>query len=65
MVFSGGCFQNRRLLEALIVQLEGAGIQAFWHQAVPPNDGGLSYGQIAADRLLRFPTGRVSGLPEG
>ena len=65
VVFSGGCFQNRRLLEALIVRLEGAGIQAFWNQAVPPNDGGLSYGQIAADRLLRFPTGRLSGLPEG
>ncbi len=38
MALSGGVFQNRLLLEQLLARL---------NELVPPNDGGLSLGQIA------------------
>lgn len=43
---SGGCFQNRRLTEAAVEQLRMRGIQPYWHQRVPPNDGGIALGQL-------------------
>jgi hydrogenase maturation protein HypF len=46
IVLSGGCFQNRYLTERVIDQLRAAGFQAYWHQLVPPNDGGISLGQV-------------------
>jgi len=48
VVLSGGCFQNRYLTERTIDVLRSAGFRPYWHQQVPPNDGGLSLGQIAA-----------------
>ena len=48
VVLTGGCFQNRRLLELAVEGLRAAGLRAYWHQRVPPNDGGISLGQIAA-----------------
>ena len=48
VALSGGCFQNRYLLERAIHRLEQAGMRAYWHQRVPPNDGGIALGQIAA-----------------
>lgn len=48
VVLTGGCFQNRALTERAIARLRGAGFKPYWHQRVPPNDGGLSLGQIAA-----------------
>lgn len=44
-VLSGGCFQNRILLEGCLQELEGAGFDVFIHQRVPTNDGGISLGQ--------------------
>jgi hydrogenase maturation protein HypF len=44
---SGGSFQNMRLLEGTVAQLERAGFEVFWHSEIPPNDGGLSLGQAA------------------
>lgn len=46
VVLSGGCFQNKRLTEMIIFRLEVVGFKVYWHQSVPPNDGGLSLGQI-------------------
>ncbi len=46
VVLSGGCFQNRHLTERVISQLREAGFQPYWHQRVPPNDGGIALGQI-------------------
>lgn len=48
IVLSGGCFQNKRLLEGSIVRLQEAGFRPFWSQKVPSNDGGIALGQIMA-----------------
>jgi hydrogenase maturation protein HypF len=48
VVLSGGCFQNRYLLERSVGRLRNEGFQVYWHQRVPPNDGGIALGQIAA-----------------
>ncbi len=48
VVLSGGCFQNRYLLERTIERLQAAGFRAAWHQRIPPNDGGIALGQVAA-----------------
>ncbi|MBA3947284.1 MAG: carbamoyltransferase HypF [Herpetosiphonaceae bacterium] len=53
VALSGGVFQNRLLLEQLLGRLEELGFQVYLNRRVPPNDGGLSFGQlaIAAARL--------------
>jgi hydrogenase maturation protein HypF len=48
VVLSGGCFQNSYLTERTIRRLREEGFQPYWHQRVPPNDGGISLGQLAA-----------------
>jgi hydrogenase maturation protein HypF len=48
VVLSGGCFQNRYLTERMVSRLLGAGYRPYWHQRVPPNDGGIALGQIMA-----------------
>ncbi|MDN5851240.1 MAG: carbamoyltransferase HypF, partial [Actinomycetia bacterium] len=53
-VLSGGCFQNRLLLEEVVRRLDGSGLSCLVHARVPANDGGLALGQaaIAAARTL-------------
>ncbi|MFM7314627.1 MAG: carbamoyltransferase HypF [Cyanobium sp.] len=46
----GGCFQNRLLLECTAEALRGQGLEPFWSEAVPCNDGGLAVGQLWAVR---------------
>ena len=55
IVLTGGCFQNRLLLESAADQLTLAGFASFRHQRVPPNDGGIATGQalVAAATLLQ------------
>lgn len=48
VVLSGGCFQNRYLTERAIGRLRQEGFRPYWHQRVPPNDGGICLGQIVA-----------------
>jgi hydrogenase maturation protein HypF len=45
VALSGGCFQNRRLLESCWAGLRAAGLEPYANQRVPANDGGLSLGQ--------------------
>jgi hydrogenase maturation protein HypF len=47
VALSGGCFQNLRLLSSLRNRLEDAGFRVLSHRLVPPNDGGVSYGQAS------------------
>jgi hydrogenase maturation protein HypF len=55
VALSGGCFQNRILFEEACRGLRAQGLRVLTHERVPPNDGGLSLGQvaIAAARLLQ------------
>jgi hydrogenase maturation protein HypF len=47
VVLSGGTFQNLRLLDSTRARLEREGFRVLTHRLVPPNDGGISYGQAA------------------
>ena len=54
VVLSGGCFQNKYLTERTVKRLCEEGFRPYWHQRVPPNDGGIALGQVyAALRLHR------------
>ncbi|MGH3669754.1 MAG: carbamoyltransferase HypF, partial [Pseudonocardiaceae bacterium] len=44
---SGGVFQNVLLLERTVAGLEQRGFRVLTHSRVPPNDGGISLGQVA------------------
>jgi hydrogenase maturation protein HypF len=48
VVLSGGCFQNRYLTERAVRRLQTEGFRPYWHQRVPPNDGGIALGQVVA-----------------
>ena len=48
VVITGGCFQNRYLTERTVRRLREEGFQPYWHQRVPPNDGGIALGQVVA-----------------
>ena len=47
VVLSGGVFQNRLLLERTAALLVGAGLRVLVPRRLPPNDGGIAYGQVA------------------
>jgi hydrogenase maturation protein HypF len=44
---SGGVFCNTLLTQLLVARLEAAGLEVLVHRQVPPNDGGIAYGQAA------------------
>ena len=48
IVLSGGCFQNKYLTERTVRRLLEEGFAPYWHQRVPPNDGGIALGQTVA-----------------
>jgi hydrogenase maturation protein HypF len=47
VVLSGGAFQNRVLLERTSALLDAAGLLVLVPRRLPPNDGGISFGQAA------------------
>jgi hydrogenase maturation protein HypF len=47
VALSGGVFQNQLLLTQLTHRLEEMAFQVYINRRVPPNDGGISLGQIA------------------
>ncbi len=48
VVLSGGCFQNKYLAERAIERLREENFRPYWHQRIPPNDGGIALGQVVA-----------------
>jgi hydrogenase maturation protein HypF len=48
VALSGGCFQNKYLTERAIRRLRETGFRPYWHQRIPPNDGGIALGQAVA-----------------
>ncbi len=62
IVLTGGCFQNRYLLEQAVERLSQAGFKPYWHQRVPPNDGGIALGQIAAAARVSRQTVATEGV---
>jgi hydrogenase maturation protein HypF len=47
VVLSGGVFQNRMLLERTAAALRARGVGMLIPERLPPNDGGIAYGQVA------------------
>ncbi|MBN1540659.1 carbamoyltransferase HypF [candidate division KSB1 bacterium] len=66
IVLSGGCFQNALLQESVSSDLSRCGFEPIVHQRVPPNDGGISLGQLAAlaylPSLQTFETNSTAAL---
>lgn len=61
IVLSGGCFQNRYLTEGAVRRLREEGFRPYWHQRVPPNDGGIALGQVAAVSRMKFNSKKERG----
>ncbi|MEA3326811.1 MAG: carbamoyltransferase HypF [Chloroflexota bacterium] len=55
IVLSGGVWQNRFLLSAMIRKLKSKNLIPLFHKNIPPNDGCVAFGQamIAAYRFLQ------------
>ncbi len=51
IVLSGGCMQNRLLLEGLIHTLSRKKLQVYTGNVLPVNDGAISFGQAVAGGL--------------
>jgi hydrogenase maturation protein HypF len=52
VALSGGCFQNRLLLELAVPRLEAEGFRVLLHRQVPCNDGGVALGQAVLAGFL-------------
>ena len=52
IVLTGGCFQNRYLTEQAVERLREENFRPYWHQRIPPNDGGIALGQAVAAAWL-------------
>jgi hydrogenase maturation protein HypF len=67
VALTGGCFQNARLTVATVAALRAAGHSVLWHRRVPPNDGGIAFGQAVwagwADQSGETPC--ASRFPDG
>lgn len=61
---TGGVFQNRRLTEEATQLLEANGFEVLLHECVPPNDGGLSYGQVVEALALEESRARTTEAAE-
>jgi hydrogenase maturation protein HypF len=54
VALSGGCFQNRILLEGTVTELKKKDFEVYYHSQVPANDGGVSLGQaVIAGSMIK------------
>lgn len=60
ITLSGGCFQNRLLVESVAALCRARSLVCRWPERHPPNDGGIALGQLAIglDMLLAEQRGR-------
>jgi hydrogenase maturation protein HypF len=63
VALSGGCFQNKLLLEEVVRLLEADGLSCLLHAKVPPNDGGLALGQAAIAAARHIERSNPADLP--
>ena len=54
VALSGGCFQNRILLDLVCKRLGSLGYRVLKHKQVPANDGGISLGQAVISAALHI-----------
>ncbi|HSL56669.1 MAG TPA: hypothetical protein VK866_02400, partial [Acidimicrobiales bacterium] len=52
VALTGGVMQNRLLVELAVPGLVAVGLTPLLHGQVPPNDGGISLGQVAIGRAM-------------
>ena len=64
VALSGGCFQNRILLEGCIAEMEQAGFQVYHHRFIPTNDGGIALGQAVCAGAQAL-SGKIHGAETG
>jgi hydrogenase maturation protein HypF len=67
VALGGGVFQNGRLLTSMVRRLTRDGLRVLVPRQLPPNDGGISYGQaaVAAARLAAEATRESADKREG
>jgi hydrogenase maturation protein HypF len=54
VALSGGCFQNRILLEGTLTELKKKDFEVYYHSQIPANDGGISLGQaVIAGSMIK------------
>lgn len=63
VVLTGGCFQNVALTDRLRRRLREEGFEVFAHRAIPPNDGGIAFGQLLVARRRLAEGARVPRHP--
>jgi len=54
VALSGGCFQNRVILEGTVAELKKNSFDVYYHSQIPANDGGVSLGQaVIAGSIIK------------
>jgi hydrogenase maturation protein HypF len=64
VVLSGGVFLNALLTQEVSARLREDGFRVYRHRLVPPNDGGLSPGQLAVAAARLSAPGGSAGSPQ-
>ena len=64
VLLTGGCFQNKVLLESAVKKLTQSGKRPFWHHRLPPNDGGITPDSAHVLGTLRMGTDPATSVAD-